>query len=196
MEFVAGLTDGSITGLVIIISAFLAGLTTRLALFATFLTLASVAITNFSSFLLGGKTEDMADLMTLKTLMDHSLSDIPDREERDKSLRLVTRLFTILRKEISRSNLVSAVICATTTFLAGSIPTIAYLTLPEPFDLILSLAIVCVTVGVFLVHYRSKKNKSSLENNVDGNSCNRHNSGRRVAVNWKNLRLICTNFPS
>jgi hypothetical protein len=159
LEIVAGLTDGSITGLVAILSAFIAGLTIRMAAFAAILSLSAVAITNFSSFLLGGKTEDTADLLTLKTLMDHSLSDIPDREERDKSLRLVKQLFILLRREIGRSNLYAAIIASTTTFLAGIIPIIAYLTLPKPFDMILSLAIVCITVGVFLVRYRSERTK-------------------------------------
>jgi hypothetical protein len=159
LEIVAGLTDGSITGLVAILSAFLAGLTIRMAAFAAILSLSAVAITNFSSFLLGGKTEDTADLLTLKTLMDHSLSDIPDKEERDKSLRLVKQLFILLRSEIGRSNLYAAIIASTTTFLAGIIPIIAYLTLPEPFDMILSLGIVCITVGVFLVRYRSERTK-------------------------------------
>jgi len=159
LEVVAGLTDGSITGLVVILSAFLAGLATNMATFAAILSLSAVAITNFSSFLMGGKTEDIADLLTLKTLMDHSLSDIPDKIERDRSLKLVKQLFILLRKEINMSNLYAALICSTTTFLAGIIPIIAYLALPQPFDIILSLSIVCITVGIFLVRYRSKRSK-------------------------------------
>jgi VIT1/CCC1 family predicted Fe2+/Mn2+ transporter len=159
MEIVAGLTDGSITGLVTILSAFLAGLTMRIAAFAAILSLSAVAITNFSSFLMGGKTEDIADLLTLKTLMDYSLSDIPDKIERDKSLRLVKQLFILLRREIGRSNLYAATICSTTTFLAGIVPIISYLLLPRPFGIILSLVIVCFTVGVFLVRYRSERTK-------------------------------------
>jgi hypothetical protein len=50
LEVVAGLVDGSITGLVVILSAFFAGLAMKTALFAAFLTLSSVSITNFSSF--------------------------------------------------------------------------------------------------------------------------------------------------
>jgi len=159
LEVVAGLTDGSITGLVVILPAFLAGLATNMATFAAILSLSAVAITNFSSFLMGGKTEDIADLLTLKTLMDHSLSDIPDKIERDRSLKLVKQLFILLRKEINMSNLYAALICSTTTFLAGIIPIIAYLALPQPFDIILSLSIVCITVGIFLVRYRSKRSK-------------------------------------
>ncbi len=159
LEIVAGLTDGSITGLVAILSAFLAGLATPMATFAAILSLSAVAITNFSSFLLGGKTEDIADLLTLKTLMDHSLSDIPDKMERDKSLELVKQLFVLLRREISRSNLYAAVIASTTTFLAGIIPIIVYLMLPEPFDIILSLSLVGVIAGIFLVRYRSERTK-------------------------------------
>jgi VIT1/CCC1 family predicted Fe2+/Mn2+ transporter len=159
MEIVAGLTDGSITGLVTILSAFLAGLTMKVAAFAAILSLSAVAITNFSSFLMGGKTEDIADLLTLKALMDYSLSDIPDKIERDKSLRLVKQLFILLHKEIGRSNLYAAIICSTTTFLAGIIPITAYLMLPEPFGIVLSLIIVCFTVGVFLVRYRSQRTK-------------------------------------
>jgi DNA-binding PadR family transcriptional regulator len=52
LEVVAGLVDGSITGLVVVLSAFIAGLKLETAAFAAFLTLSSVAITNFSSFLL------------------------------------------------------------------------------------------------------------------------------------------------
>lgn len=159
LEVVAGLVDGSITGLVVIISAFVAGLAVRAAMFAAFLTLTTVSITNFSSFLLGGITEDLADMMTLQTLMNYSLSDISDQKERDKSLRLVKQLFAVLHKEINRSNLLAAIICGTTTFLAGSIPIMAYLMLPKPFDIILSLSIVGAVVGFFLVRYRSKRTR-------------------------------------
>ncbi len=159
LEVVAGLVDGSITGLVVILSAFVAKLAANTAAFAAFLTLAAVAITNFSSFLLGGITEDLADMLTLQTLMNYSLSDIADHKERDKSLKLVKDLFTVLHKEISRSNIIAAIICGTTTFLAGIMPILAYLLLPKPYDLILSLGIVGIVVGVFLVRYRSRRTK-------------------------------------
>jgi hypothetical protein len=157
LEIVAGLTDGSITGLVVILSAFIAGLATNTTTFAAFLTLAAVAITNFSSFLLGGITEDLADMITLQNLMSYSLGDILDKKERNKSLLLVEQLFLILHKEISRSNLQAAIICSATTLLAGTIPITAYLTVPKPFGIILSLGIVVSIVGIFLVRYRSKK---------------------------------------
>jgi len=159
LEVVAGLVDGSITGIVVIISAFIAALTVKAAIFAAFLTLSAVAITNFSSFLLGGITEDLADILTLQNLMSYSLSDIPDKKERDKSLLLINKLFTLLDKEIHRSNLYAAIICGTTTFLAGSIPIITYIVLAPPFNFVLSLTIVAVIVGVFLVRYRSKKTR-------------------------------------
>jgi hypothetical protein len=159
LEIVAGLVDGSITGIVVILSAFIAALGTSVTVFAAFLTLSAVAITNFSSFLLGGITEDLADIMTLQNLMNYSLSDIPDKSERDKSLLLVKRLFSVLDKEIHRSNLYAAVICGTTTFLAGSLPIIIYLLLLRPYNLIVSLGVVGVIVGVFLVRYRSKKTR-------------------------------------
>jgi len=163
LEIVAGLVDGSITGIVVILSAIIASsvLTRNAAIFAAFLTLSAVAITNFSSFLLGGITEDLADIMTLQNLMNYSLSDIPDKTERDKSLLLVKRLFTVLDKEIHRSNLYAAIICGTTTFIAGSIPIITYIGLNFlfPFNIILSLCIVAVIVGIFLVRYRSKKTR-------------------------------------
>ena len=73
LEIVAGLVDGSITGLVVILSAFIAALTAKAVIFAAFLTLSAVAITNFSSFLLGGITEDLADIMTLQTLNELQL---------------------------------------------------------------------------------------------------------------------------
>ena len=163
LEIVAGLVDGSITGIVVILSAIIAAsvLTRNAAIFAAFLTLSAVAITNFSSFLLGGITEDLADIMTLQNLMNYSLSDIPDKTERDKSLLLVKRLFTVLDKEIHRSNLYAAIICGTTTFVAGSIPIITYIGLNFlfPFNIILSLCIVAFIVGIFLVRYRSKKTR-------------------------------------
>jgi uncharacterized membrane protein YfcA len=159
MEIVAGLVDGSITGIVVILSAFIAALTTQLTIFAAFLTLSAVAITNFSSFLLGGITEDLADIMTLQNLMNFSVSDIPDKAERDKSLFLIKKLFVLLDKEIHRSNLYAAILCGTTTFGAGSIPIVTFILLPSPVDAIVSLSIVAVIVGIFLVRYRSKKTR-------------------------------------
>ena len=164
IEVVAGLVDGSITGLVVTLSAFIANLGFKAAAFAAFLSLTAVSVTNFSSFLLGGITEDLADMLTLQTLIDYSLSDIPDKTERDKSLLLVKQLFTVLHKEISRSNLYAAVICSTTTFLAGAIPIVGFLivdflALPRPYALTLSLTIVAVVTGIFLVRYRSKRTK-------------------------------------
>lgn len=167
MEVVAGLVDGSITSLVVILSAFIATLTSSTTLlgdpktvvFAAFLTLSAVAITNFSSFLLGGITEDLNDIMTLQNLMNYSLSDIPDKKERDKSLMLVQKLFTLLGKQIHRSNLYAAIICGTTTFIAGIIPIATYLVLPPFYNVVVSLILVAVISGVFLARYRSKKTR-------------------------------------
>jgi VIT1/CCC1 family predicted Fe2+/Mn2+ transporter len=91
--------------------------------------------------------------------MNYSLSDIPDEKERDKSLLLVNKLFTLLDKEIHRANLYAAVICGTTTFLAGSIPIITFIALSAPLNIILSLTMVAFIVGIFLVRYRSKKTR-------------------------------------
>ena len=167
MEVVAGLVDGSVTSLVVILSAFIATLTSTTSflnnpnavIFAAFLTLSAVAITNFSSFLLGGITEDLADIRTLQTLMNYSLGDIPDKKERDKSLLLVQKLFMLLGKQIHRSNLYAAIICGTTTFVAGIVPIATYLILPAFYNIIISLIIVSTIVGVFLVRYRSKKTR-------------------------------------
>ena len=167
MEVVAGLVDGSITSLVVVISAFIATLTAKNSflgdpktiVFAALLTLSAVAITNFSSFLLGGITEDLADIMTLQNLMNYSLSDIPDKRERDKSLLLVQKLFTLLGKQIHRSNIYGAIISATTTFLAGIIPIASYLVLPPFYNIAVSLIEVAVISGIFLVRYRSKKTR-------------------------------------
>ena len=118
-----------------------------------------MAITNFSSFLLGGITEDLADMITLQTLMNYSLSDIPDKDQREKSLKLVKDLFAVLHKQINRSNLVAAIISGITTFLAGMLPIFAYFALPKPINMIVSLAVVGTVVGVFLVRYRSRRSK-------------------------------------
>lgn len=159
IEVVAGLVDGSITGLVVILSSLIAGLNAKIALFAALLTLTAVAITNFSSFLLGGITEDLADMQTLQALMNFSLSDIPDKEERGKSLRLLRSLFNLLKKEVNKANLYAALLCSTTTFLAGALPIGAYLALPTPFNALASLSIIGSIVGIFLVHYRSRKTR-------------------------------------
>jgi len=163
LELIAGLTDGTITGLVVILSEFLAGVKAELAIFTAFLALGAVAITNFSSFMLGGRTEDAADLLTLKNLINFSLGDIPDKEERNKSLIIVKNLFTILQKETIKTNLISALICGITTFLAGSVPILAFLTLPSPENLFLSTGIIVSLIGIFLVFYRSKRSKINLK---------------------------------
>jgi DNA-binding PadR family transcriptional regulator len=157
LEVVAGLADGSITALVVILSSLMAGLAITTTRFAGLLTTATVSITNFSSFLLGGITADLADIMTLQTLMNYSLSDIPDRKERERSLVLVKRLFAILHTEVNRSNIYAAVTCGITTFLAGMIPITVYLVLAGPLGIIISLGIVVAVAGIFLVRYRSEK---------------------------------------
>ena len=159
LEIVTGLTDGSITGLVVILSSYLTNLDVPHTIFATLLTLASVALTNFSSFFLGGKTEDLSDIISLQRIINFSLHDIPDKEEREKSLRLISRLFNIFRKDLNRSNLKAAVVSGVTTFLAGIIPIAIYLLLPDPFNILVSLGFVGVIVGVFLVRYRSRKTR-------------------------------------
>ncbi len=161
LEVVAGLVDGSITGIVVTLSAFIAALEVRVAIFAALLTLSAVAITNFSSFLLGGITEDLADIMTLQNLMNYSLSDIPDKKERDKSLLLVKKLFVLLDKQIRRSNLYAALVSGTTTFIAGIIPITTYLLLADftPYNIIFALGIVATIIAVFLARYRSKKTR-------------------------------------
>jgi hypothetical protein len=159
LEVVAGLTDGSITGLVVILSAYIASLASNLTLFVALLTLSSVSITNFSSFLLGGITEDLSDIVTLQNLVNYSLGDIPDRKERGKSLRLAKRLFMVLHRQTGRSNLYSATLCSLTTFAAGSVPIAIYMALQFPLGIIFSLVTVGVVAGGFLVHYRSRKTK-------------------------------------
>jgi uncharacterized membrane protein YfcA len=159
LEFIAGVTDGSITALVVILSAFMAGLTIQTTTFASLLSLIAVAITNFSSFILGGTTEDLADIITFQNLINYSLSDIPDRVERNKSLLLVKEMFNLMNREINRANIFSATICGVTTFIAGIVPIMVYLMLPSPLDIIISLCILGGTIGFFLVRYRSRKTK-------------------------------------
>ncbi|OGD55328.1 hypothetical protein A3K78_06930 [Candidatus Bathyarchaeota archaeon RBG_13_52_12] len=159
LEIITGLTDGSITGLVVVLSSYLTRLDVSHTIFATLLTLASVALTNFSSFFLGGKTEDLSDMISLQRIINFSLDDIPDKGQRERSLRLVSRLFRMFRKDLNKSNVKAAVVSGVTTFLAGIIPIALYLYLPDPIDLIVSLGFVTVVVGVFLVRYRSKKTR-------------------------------------
>ncbi len=159
LELIAGLADGSITALVVILSAVIGSLAHPITTFAAFLTLAAVAITNFSSFFLGGVTEDIADLLNIHTLIHYSVNDIPDKQERDKSLMLIKELFSLLRGDIRRSSIISATVCGITTFLAGSLPIASYLSIPVPFNLIASLAIVAGILGAFLVRYRAWRSK-------------------------------------
>ncbi len=163
LEVVAGLTDGSITGLVVILSSFFGRLSLETATFAAFLTLAAVAITNFSSFFLGGVTEDYSNMINLNNLLNFSLSDNPDKKDRDKSLKLLEELITLLRENIRYNNIISAIVCGVTTFIAGIVPIGIYLLFPEPFDLVISLALVIVIVGIFLVKYRAKQSKINLK---------------------------------
>jgi VIT1/CCC1 family predicted Fe2+/Mn2+ transporter len=141
------------------LSAFIASLHSSVVIFAAFLTLASVAITNFSSFLLGGITEDISEMITLRNLVNYSLGGIRDSGRRDRSLRLVKELFDLLHKQISRSNLYAAALCSATTLIAGFLPIAVYLVLPDPYRIVASLGIVGALSGVFLVSYRSKRTK-------------------------------------
>jgi VIT1/CCC1 family predicted Fe2+/Mn2+ transporter len=166
LEVVAGLVDGSVTGLVVILSTFISTFTgsglfadPKTLIFTAMLTLTAVALTNFSSFFLGGITEDLADIISLRTLMNYSLSDIPDKKERNKSLMLLENLFLVLNKEIHRSNMYAAITAGVTTFMAGIIPIATYVFLPYPYDLVLSLAVVSAIAGFFLVRYRARKTR-------------------------------------
>jgi len=161
LEVVVGIADGSITSLVVIISSLIAGLTSKVALIASLLSLAVVALTNFSSFLLGGITEDLADLETLQNLISYSLSDISDAKERERAMLLTRGIFNLLRSKRSRFSMLASLACGATTFISGIIPLVTFLLLPYPTDILLSLLIVGAMIGVFLVYYRSRKARMS-----------------------------------
>jgi VIT1/CCC1 family predicted Fe2+/Mn2+ transporter len=74
-------------------------------------------------------------------------------------LLLVQKLFTLLGKQIHRSNLYGALISGTTTFFAGIIPIATYLVLPAYYNIAVSLIEVSVISGVFLARYRSRKTR-------------------------------------
>lgn len=163
LEVVAGLTDGSVTSLMVILSSFLARLSSKLTIFTALLTLASVAITNFSSFFLGGVTEDISEIIAIKRLMDYSLSDNPDKGQRLKSIELLKQVFSLLHKEIQKINIKSATICSFTTLFAGFMPIIIYLTLPTPYNLLGSITLIGTIVVLLLARYRSKMTKTPLK---------------------------------
>ncbi|MGQ9597489.1 MAG: hypothetical protein ACUVQY_04875 [Thermoproteota archaeon] len=152
IEVVAGISDGSTTGLVVILSTFIASLTVGMTLFTALLALMAVALTNFSSFLLGGVTEDLADMSSFQTLINYSLSDIPDESEREQSFKLVERLFIFIRGEIRRANVYSALACGVTTFLSGGLPATVYLLLPKPTGAVLSI----ILIGIFFKRVSSE----------------------------------------
>jgi len=157
LEITAGLSDGSIAGLIVIISAYVANLGRTAALYAAALTITAVALTGITSLLLGGKTEDLANLLTLRRLMEHDLYYIGDEDERERSFLLMQDLFRVLKSEISKSNIVAAVIFTATCIFSGIIPVGLDFLLPQPYGIVLSLTIVLIVVGIFLVRYRSRK---------------------------------------
>jgi len=158
LEFIAGLADGAITSLVIVLSALLVSLSSGAILWIALLGLSAVSITNFSSFMLGSKTEDIADALSFRALMEYSVNDISDKGERTKSLRLVKDLFSILRRRRTRTNLRGALTCSITTFIVGILPIAFFSTLPAPFNVFLSFSVIGTMLGI-LVRYRSKKSK-------------------------------------
>lgn len=159
LEVIAGIADGTVASLVVIASSLIAGLTVKVTLIASILSLIIVSITNFSSFLLGGMTEDLADLTTLQNLIIYSLSDIPDKVEKEKAIYLAKELLDLLRKERSRMNVLSALTCGGATFISAAVPIAIYLILPQPIDIFLSFLIIAAMIGLFLVYYRSRKMK-------------------------------------
>lgn len=159
LEVVVGIADGSITSLLVIISSLVAGLTSKITFIASLLSLAVVSLTNFSSFLLGGVTEDLADLATLQNIVTYSLSNITDVNERERALLLTKGIFNLLRAKRSRFSIVASLMCGVTTFMSGTIPLIIFLSLPFPIDLAISLLVIGLMIGVFLVYYRSRKTR-------------------------------------
>jgi len=68
-------------------------------------------------------------------------------------------MFNLLREKRGRMNILSASACGITTFISGIMPIAAYLMLPPLFNVIVSISIVGVITGLFLVYYRSSKTK-------------------------------------
>jgi hypothetical protein len=158
LEFIAGLADGTITGLVIVLSAILVSLPPHTMIWTALLGLSAVSITNFSSFMLGSKTEDIVDALSFRALMEYSVNDISDKGERTKSLRLVKDLFSILRRRRAITNLRAALTCSITTFFVGILPIALFSVLPTPFNVFFSFGAIATMSGI-LVRYRSEKSK-------------------------------------
>ena len=160
LEITAGITEGSIAGLIVIVSAYAANMGRAAVLYAAVLTITAVALTGITSLLLGGKTEDLADLINLRRLMEHDLKQIGDKEERERSLMLIKNLFEVLRTEITKSNLSSTLVYIVTCISSGLLPIGLDLVLPQPYGIIISLAFVSTVVGFFLLRYRSRKTQT------------------------------------
>jgi VIT1/CCC1 family predicted Fe2+/Mn2+ transporter len=160
LEITAGITEGSIAGLIVIVSAYAAGMGRAAVLYAAVLTITAVALTGITSLLLGGKTEDLADLITLRRLMESDLKQIGDKEERERSLVLIKNLFNVLRTEITKSNIYSAFFYVATCIASGLLPIGMDILLPQPFGAIASLTFVSTVIGVFLLRYRSRKTQT------------------------------------
>ncbi len=160
LEITAGISEGSIAGLIVVVSAYVASLGRAAILYAAVLTITAVALTGITSLILGGKTEDLADLITLRRLMEYDLKRIGDVEERERTLLLMRNLFDVLRSEINRSNILASVIYIFTCVLSGLLPVVLDIVLPQPFGVIASLSFVLLVVGIFLVRYRSRKTQT------------------------------------
>jgi hypothetical protein len=160
LEITAGITEGSIAGLIVIVSAYAANMGRAAVLYAAVLTITAVALTGITSLLLGGKTEDLADLITLRRLMEHDLRQIDDKDERTRSLLLIKDLFNVLRNEITKSNVSSTLFYMVMCISSGLLPIGLDIFLPQPFGLAVSLTFVSAVVGVFLLRYRSKKTQT------------------------------------
>lgn len=160
LEITAGITEGSIAGLIVIVSAYAANMGRAAVLYAAVLTITAVALTGITSLLLGGKTEDLADLITLRRLMEHDLRQIDDKDERTRSLLLIKDLFNVLRNEITKSNISSTLFYMVMCISSGLLPIGLDIFLPQPFGLAVSLTFVSAVVGVFLLRYRSKKTQT------------------------------------
>jgi len=102
------------------------------------------------------ETVARADINSLQKLINHSLSDIPDRRERERSFKLTERLFNLIQIEIRKSNVYSAILCSAVTLLSGGIPVAIYLFLTGVLGLSFSLALIGLTLCIFLAIYRSK----------------------------------------
>lgn len=153
-EITVGMLEGIAGSLLLILTTFLLGMARTLSFITIFLGIISLSITNVSSTIVGGKTEDIEDALSLKNLIQYSVNNVPDKKERKRSQQYISSLFNVLRSEISQHTTFKALIAGGATLMAGLAPLVPFMLLPNSMGLIFAFIIIGFLISI-LVYFRS-----------------------------------------